>query len=653
MRKVNITETVLRDANQSLIATRLPYSKFEPILETMDKAGFFSAEVWGGATFDVCLRYLQEDPWERLRKIRAKMPNTKLQMLLRGQNILGYKHYPDDVVRKFVEYSVKNGIDIIRIFDALNDVRNLEVAIDEAVKQGAHASGTISYTTSPVHTQDTFVGMVKDLKNMGASSICIKDMSGIMGPQEAYNLVSAIKDAEPDMPVVIHTHCTTGLAFMTYMKCVEAGADVLDCAISPMSGGTSQPATETMAYALREMGFQVDLDDKVLIKMADFFKNVRADFLKDGTLDPISMATDTQCLNYQIPGGMLSNLISQLKMMNAIDKLDEALAETPKVRKDLGYPPLVTPTSQMVGSQAVQNVLAGERYKVVGKEIKAYCRGEYGRTPAPIDPEIQKKILGDTPLVEGRYADTLEPVFEKTKAELGTTAKSDEDVLSYIAFPQVAMAFFKDREAGFPKKEEPKKAAAPAAAKAPELPPLPAWQGHVYYTGVSAPAGHGYTARPIEPFAASYQPPHLVIGAQGGDCTGTFTITIDGKPFQVAVERADGAAPAAPVAAAPVIAAPVAAPVAAPAAAPAPAPAPAPAAAVAAGETAVKSPMPGNIFKVECSVGQSVKAGDVLVVLEAMKMEIEVSAPVDGTVKAVSAVVGTAVNTDDLLVTLG
>ena len=653
MRKVNITETVLRDANQSLIATRLPYSKFEPILETMDKAGFYSAEVWGGATFDVCLRYLQEDPWERLRKIRAKMPNTKLQMLLRGQNILGYKHYPDDVVRKFVEYSVKNGIDIIRIFDALNDVRNLEVAIDEAVKQGAHASGTISYTTSPVHTQDTFVGMVKDLKNMGASSICIKDMSGIMGPQEAYNLVSAIKDAEPDMPVVIHTHCTTGLAFMTYMKCVEAGADVLDCAISPMSGGTSQPATETMAYALREMGFQVDLDDKVLIKMADFFKNVRADFLKDGTLDPISMATDTQCLNYQIPGGMLSNLISQLKMMNAIDKLDEALAETPKVRKDLGYPPLVTPTSQMVGSQAVQNVLAGERYKVVGKEIKAYCRGEYGRTPAPIDPEIQKKILGDTPLVEGRYADTLEPVFEKTKAELGATAKSDEDVLSYIAFPQVAMAFFKDREAGFPKKEEPKKAAAPAAAKAPELPPLPAWQGHVYYTGVSAPAGHGYTARPIEPFAASYQPPYLVMGAQGGDCTGTFTITIDGKPFQVAVERADGAAPAAPVAAAPVIAAPVAAPVAAPAAAPAPAPAPAPAAAVAAGETAVKSPMPGNIFKVECSVGQSVKAGDVLVVLEAMKMEIEVSAPVDGTVKAVSAAVGTAVNTDDLLVVLG
>ena len=378
-RKVGFTETVLRDANQSLIATRLPYSKFEPILETIDKAGYYSAEVWGGATFDVCLRYLQEDPWERLRKIRKKMPNTKLQMLLRGQNILGYKHYPDDVVRKFVEYSIKNGIDIIRIFDALNDARNLEVAIDETVKQGGHASGTICFTTSPVHTLEKNVQMVKDLKSMGVKSICIKDMAGIMGPKESYDLVSAIKDAVPELPLVIHTHCTTGLAFMTCLKGVEAGADVLDTAISPMSGGTAQPATETLAYALRSLGYQVDLDDKVLIKMADFFKGVRADFIKDGTLDPISMATDTQCLNYQIPGGMLSNLISQLKMMNAIDKLDQALAETPKVRADLGYPPLVTPTSQMVGSQAVQNVLAGERYKVVGKEIKAYCRGEIGR----------------------------------------------------------------------------------------------------------------------------------------------------------------------------------------------------------------------------------------------------------------------------------
>ncbi len=658
MRKVNFTETVLRDANQSLIATRLPYSKFEPILETMDKAGYYSCEVWGGATFDVCLRYLQEDPWERLRKIRAKMPNTKLQMLLRGQNILGYKHYPDDVVRKFVELSVKNGIDIIRIFDALNDTRNLQVAVEETVKRGAHASGAISYTTSPVHTLDKYVEIVKEMKEMGVKSICIKDMAGIMGPKEAYDLVSAIKDAVPELPVVLHTHSTTGLAFMTDLKAVEAGCDVIDTAISPFSGGTSQPATETLAYALRQLGYQVDLDDKVLIKMADFFKGVRADFLKDGTLDPISMGTDTQCLNYQIPGGMLSNLISQLKMMNAIDKLDQALAETPKVRADLGYPPLVTPTSQMVGSQAVQNVLAGERYKVVGKEIKAYCRGEYGRTPAPIDPEIQKKILGGTPVVEGRFADSLEPEFEKTKKELGATARSDEDVLSYIAFPQVAMAFFKDREAGFPKKSA---AGAPAAAapKKAELPPMPAWQGHVYYANVPASVSGGCTFRPIQPFAASYQPPHLVMGSRD-NCPGTYTITVDGKAYEVTVAAADApAAPAAAPAAVPPAPAPAPAPAPVPApAASAPAPAPAPAAsaspaAAAAGETPVPSPMPGNVFKVECKVGQSVQAGDVLVVLEAMKMEIEVSAPVAGTVKAVPAVVGAAVNTDDLLVVLG
>ena len=646
MRKVQFTETVLRDANQSLIATRLPYDKFEPILETMDKAGYYSAEVWGGATFDVCLRYLREDPWERLRKIRAKMPNTKLQMLLRGQNILGYKHYPDDVVRKFVEYSVKNGIDIIRIFDALNDVRNLEVAIDETNKQGAHASGTICFTTSPVHTLEKNVQMVKDLKSMGVQSICIKDMAGIMGPKDAYDLVSAIKDAVPELPLVIHTHCTTGLAFMTDLKAVEAGADVIDTAISPFSGGTSQPATETLAYALRQLGYQVDLDDKVLVEMADFFKGVRADFLKDGTLDPISMSTDTQCLNYQIPGGMLSNLISQLKMMNAMDKLDEALAETPKVRADLGYPPLVTPTSQMVGSQAVQNVLAGERYKVVGKEIKAYCRGEYGRTPAPIDPDIQKKILGDTPVVKGRYADSLEPEFEKTKKELGATAKSDEDVLSYIAFPQVAMAFFKDREAGFPPKEEakkaePKKEAAPAP-KLEDMAPIPAWQGHVYYTEVPAPAVPGYTSRPIPQFAASYQPAYLKMGKRE-DLTGSFTVTIDGKPFQVSVAKADGPA-------APVVAAPVAAP-AAPAAPKAPAAAPA-APAGAAGAVAVKAPMPGNILDVKVKAGDSVKAGDVLAILEAMKMENEIVAPQDGTVASVNVNKGDTVNSGDTLVSM-
>ena len=452
MKKVQFTETILRDANQSLVATRLGYDQFEPILETIDKAGFYSVECWGGATFDVCLRFLNEDPWERLRKIRAKMPNTKLQMLLRGQNILGYKHYSDDVVRRFVRAAVRNGIDIIRIFDALNDLDNLRVAVEETVKSGAMASGAISYTTSPVHTLDKYVEMVKELKEMGVGSICIKDMAGILSPQPAYDLVSAIKDAV-DLPVVVHTHCTPGLAFMTYLKAVEAGADVIDTAISPFSGGTSQPATETLEYTFREMGYDTGLDPEILHQMADFFKPIRADFLADGTLNPISMATDTQCLTYQIPGGMLSNLLSQLKMLGKLDKFDEALLETPRVRADMGYPPLVTPTSQLVGTQAVQNVLAGERYKNVGAEMKAYCRGEYGKTPAPIDPEVRAKILGGDKPIEGRFAETLpDDLYEKAAAELGDTAKCEEDVLSYISFPPVAEKFFAERKAAEEKK---------------------------------------------------------------------------------------------------------------------------------------------------------------------------------------------------------
>lgn len=446
MKKIGFTETVLRDANQSLIATRLPFDKFADILPTMDKAGYYSVECWGGAVFDCCLRYLDEDPWERLRKLRKGMPNTKLQMLLRGQNLLGYKHYPDDVVRLFVDKSVDNGIDIIRIFDALNDVRNLEVATDEALKKGATVSGTLSYTQSPVHTLENYAKLAKDLENMGVATICIKDMAGTMSPYEAQELITAIKK-EVKIPVVLHTHCTTGLAYMTYLKAADAGVDVIDTATSCFSGGTSQPATETLNFAFKQLGYDTGLDEKVLKEVNDFFKPIRDEYIKSGQLNPKMMATDTDALTYKVPGGMLSNLVAQLKAQNALDRFEEVLLETPKVRADMGYPPLVTPMSQMVGVQATANVLAGERYKNVSKEIKSYCLGEYGTTPAPIDADVLKKVLGDEKPIEGRYADTLEPLFEKTKKELEGIARSDEDVLSYIAFPQVTEKFFDARKA--------------------------------------------------------------------------------------------------------------------------------------------------------------------------------------------------------------
>lgn len=443
--KVQFTETVLRDANQSLIATRMPFDKFEPILSTMDKAGYYSLECWGGATFDSCLRYLDEDPWERLRKIRKACPNTKLQMLLRGQNLLGYKHYPDDVVRMFVKKSVENGIDIIRIFDALNDIRNIEVAVDETIKNGAIASGTICYTVSPIHNLESNVKLAKQMEDMGVGSICVKDMAGIMSPKEAYDLVKALKETIK-VPIVIHTHCTTGLGPVTLQKAVEAGADIIDTAVSCFSGGTSQPATETMAYLLREQGYEIALNDKVVSEVNEFFKPIRAGYLKDGTLNPRMMATETEALIYQVPGGMLSNLVAQLTAQNALDKLDAVLNEVPLVRKDLGYPPLVTPMSQMVGVQATANVLSGERYKNVSKEIKSYVGGEYGKAPGEVDAELVKKILGDKEPVTCRFADTLAPGFEAAKKEIGDRAHSDEDVLSYIAFPPQAEAYFDKRE---------------------------------------------------------------------------------------------------------------------------------------------------------------------------------------------------------------
>ena len=443
--KVNFTETVLRDANQSLIATRMPFEDFAPVLDKLDKAGYYSLECWGGATFDSCLRYLNEDPWERLRKIRKACPNTKLQMLLRGQNLLGYKHYPGDVVRMFVRKSVENGIDIIRIFDALNDLRNIETAVDETIKCGAHASGTICYTISPIHNLESYVKLAKELESMGVQSICIKDMAGIMDPQEAYDLVKAIKE-NVKLPLVVHTHSTTGLGPITLQKAVEAGADVIDTAISSFSGGTSQPPTETLAYVFAKEGYEVDLDTAVLKEINDFFKPIRAKALESGLLNPVVMATETDALNYQIPGGMLSNLVAQLTAQNKLDKLDEVLAETPRVREDLGYPPLVTPMSQMVGVQATANVLAGERYKNVSKEVRNYIKGEYGRAPGKINEELAKKILGDEQPVTCRYADLLEPGIPAAREYLGDRATCDEDVLSYIAFPAQAEAFFDKRD---------------------------------------------------------------------------------------------------------------------------------------------------------------------------------------------------------------
>ena len=444
--KVNITETVLRDANQSLIATRMPFSDFEGILEKLDEAGYYSLECWGGATFDSCLRYLNEDPWERLRKIKAKVKKTPLQMLLRGQNLLGYKHYPDDVVRLFIRKSAENGMDIFRIFDALNDFRNIEVCIDEVKKCGKHAQGCICYTTSPVHTLEKYVEMCKELEKMGVDSIAIKDMAGICSPKEAYDLVKAIKDAKISVPLFFHTHHTTGMGPMTLMKAIEAGVDGIDCAISSFAGGTSQPCTETMAYTMGQFGYESGLDTDLLKEIADFFVPVRKKFLDNGTLNPTVMGIKADILKYQVPGGMLSNMIANLKDMNALDKFDEALAEIPAVRKDMGYPPLVTPLSQMVGNQAVQNVLLGERYKNISKEIKAYLRGEYGRAPGEVSQELIDRCWKPEELVKGRFADTLEPAFEKAKAELGKRARSDEDVLSYIAFPQVAEKYFDFRE---------------------------------------------------------------------------------------------------------------------------------------------------------------------------------------------------------------
>lgn len=601
MTQLKITETSLRDGAQSLIATRLTTEEILPIIEKMDQAGFYSMEVWGGATFDSCIRFLNEDPWERLRAIRAKVKNTKLQMLIRGQNLLGYRHYSDDVVEEFVKKSLENGIDIIRAFDALNDFRNLETTIKAIKKYKGHCQGCIAYTTSEVHTIDYYVKKVKELEKMGVDSICIKDMAGILLPDTGYDLITAIKE-NCSLPLELHTHCTSGIAQILYANAIEAGVDIIDTAMSPFSGGTSQPATEVFAEILKDTERDPKLNMEVLGEVADYLKGVIEKYRKNGILNPKVMETEPKALVYQVPGGMLSNLMSQLSQQNAMDKYEEVLREIPRVRKDLGYPPLVTPMSQMVGTQAVFNVLLKQRYKVVPKEIKDYVRGLYGKSPAPIDKEIQKIIIGDEVPSTCRPADKIAPELEKLKGEIGSLAKSMEDVLSYALFPEYAKKFLENR--GKPKVEtveEVKKTIQEKDTKEIQE----------------------------EPMLRAYR------------------VNVNGKSYEVEVEEIGAQTTTAPVQpkAAPAPVAP------APTPKPEPTPAPAPTQTTSASGEIVEAPMPGTIVDIKVKVGDSVKEGDLVAVIEAMKMETDLYSTKTGIVKAINATKGTQVNTGDAIIT--
>ncbi len=446
MANVKIMETILRDAHQSQAATRMRTDEMLPAAKLLDDVGFYALEAWGGATFDSCLRYLDEDPWDRLRSLRKAIPNTKLQMLFRGQNILGYKHYADDVVDEFCRLSIKNGIDVIRIFDALNDIRNMKQAIDSTKKHGGTVEAALCYTTSKVHTIDYFVDLAVKLEQMGADIICIKDMANLLLPYTVYELVSRIKD-KVKIPVHLHTHNTAGTGDMVNLKAIEAGCDIVDTALSPLGNGTSQPATESLVASLQGTQYDTGLDLEKLNKCTVYFRKVAERLTKDGTLNPQVLKVDVNALIYQVPGGMLSNLISQLKQQNASDRLTEVLEEVPRVRADLGFPPLVTPSSQIVGTQAVLNVLAGERYKTVTKETRGVLAGEYGKLPVEPDAKIIKKILGDAPRITCRPADNIAPELDVYKKEIEEYAIQEEDVLTYALFPQLAIPFFKKREA--------------------------------------------------------------------------------------------------------------------------------------------------------------------------------------------------------------
>ena len=553
MTQVKITDTTLRDAHQSLIATRMRTRDMLPIAEKLDAVGFFSLEVWGGATFDSCIRYLNEDPWERLRSLKEIIKDTPLQMLLRGQNLVGYRHYADDVVVKFVEKAAENGIGVFRIFDAVNDIRNMEVSIKTAKKCGAHVQGTVSYTTSPVHTTESFVEFAHELASLECDSLCIKDMAGLITPMDAYTLIKSLKK-EVGLPVDLHSHSTSGMALMSYMAACKAGVDILDTAFSPFAGGTSQPPTETVVAGLKGTKWDTGLDLAKLIDIKAYFEKIKEKY--QSILDPISEKTDTRVLVYQVPGGMLSNLVSQLKEQNAIDRFDEVLEEMPFVRQDLGYPPLVTPTSQIVGTQAVLNVLMGERYKVIPKEVKEYVRGMYGRAPGPINKEIMVKVLGDEQPITCRPADLLEPELarlEEEARELGLV-KKEEDVLTYALYPQVAPKFLR------------------GDAVEEELNPT---------VRDAVQAG----ARPVY---------------------NQFKVVVDGEVFQVEVEPTGEMVIQENK------------------------PAPLPSV-----EGGIKSSMQGMVLGLKVKPGDAVQEGDVVAVIEAMKMENDIHASYSGIVREI------------------
>lgn len=586
---LKITELVLRDAHQSLLATRMKTEDMLPIAEKLDAVGFFSLEMWGGATFDTCIRFLNEDPWERCRLLKKKMPNTPFQMLLRGQNCVGYRHYADDIVERFVKKSADVGINIFRIFDALNDFRNIEVAINTVKKCGETVEGAISYTVSPFHNLELYVQMAKQLENMGSDIICIKDMAGLLTPQVTGQLIQEIKKTVK-IPVHLHTHATTGLAGMNLQCAIDAGVDMIDTAISSMSMGTSHYATECIVAALDGTPRDTGLDLHLLQEIADYFQEVRKNYSQ---FESSFTGIDIKILESQIPGGMISNMENQLREQNALDRMAEVLKEVPRVRKDLGYPPLVTPTSQIVGSQATLNVLTGERYKVITKETRECVKGKYGKLPAPIDPVLLEKAAKGQEIISVRPADLLEPEWDQVVKECVGKVNTEEDLLTYAMFPKVALKFFETR--GKPQETPAPPPQSDSSQKAPAAP---------------APAA--------APVAVATAP------AQG---TSAYTVTVNGKPYSVEISAAPaaGGAPAQPVALAP-------------------------AAPATNSSKAITSPLPGSVFALKCKVGDSINEGDTVIVLEAMKMETEVNSPYTGTVASILVAEGANVQTGDELI---